>query len=87
MSTVVEKRNTVEDVLVRHFVREDDGFWYPIAVGEALVRVALENGLYRVERKREGASTWVKLAEGLASDFDAESFDTWASNWPLVAAS
>lgn len=75
-----------QKTLAERFSQYGDGYWYPGNPTRALVRVQLHDGLYTVYRRRRPWTRWDVMVEGLASDFDADSFAYWADNFELVAA-
>lgn len=66
------------------FVESSEGYWYPRGPGVPLVRVRINGGIYRIDRRRDENTEWIRLVEGVVSDFDAASFATWADAFELV---
>lgn len=77
--------DTFRETLLSLFWRNKvDGAWYPSGVGNSLVRIKIDGGIYVIERRAETTSEWTQLVEAMVSDFDAETFRSWTKTFALT---
>lgn len=76
----------VLDAVCERFTFNDEDQWlYPTGatVADSLVRISVWSGMYRVERRRVPTGPWMPVVAANTAEFDAESFASWYTRWPL----
>lgn len=71
-------------ILSNGFRMKADGWCYPQG-GEPLVRVAVADGHYTMERRRTPETAWMRIVTATVHEFDQEGFESWQLSWQLTA--